>query len=284
MSFTDVVSHQPEPVGIGTQIARVAELSRDSVDRARHELSTARIDWTAEYSDYQSGGWWTASLLNESGDPNDVVIRDCEPRPTRLLERLPQMQRLLDSVSLTIMWARLARLSPNSFLWEHRDYSDLKQVDRCRLHIPISTCDSSFIIIGGQRVHLAAGNIWRLTPTIPHGACNLYGPDRIHVIIDCYVDDDYNTKVASRPSLDFAATPLPNAMLPEIRQQLEAAHHLVELGYPAAAEVSLMRLFYHYALPEGGTYDLVAELYESLGMPEDVASWRTRKQRMLDLT
>ena len=45
-----------------------------------------------------------------------------------------------------------------------------------------------------------------------------------------------------------------------------------------------MRLFFHYALPVGGVYDLVAELYESLGMPEDVTSWRLRKRRMLDLT
>lgn len=280
----DVFPHQSESASIGTQIARVAALSRDVADRARHEVSTARIDWTAEYSDYQSGGWWTASLLNESGDPGDVVIRDCQPRPTRLLERLPHVQRLLDGVSLTIMWARLARLSPNSFLWEHRDYGDLNQVDRCRLHIPLSTCDSAFMIIGGQRVHLAAGNVWRLTPTIPHGACNLYGPDRIHVIIDCYVDDDYHAKVNNSPSLDFAATPLPHAMLPEIQQQLAAAHQLVELGYPTAAEASLMRLFFHYALPVGGVYDLVAELYESLGMPEDVTSWRLRKRRMLDLT
>jgi hypothetical protein len=104
------------------------------------------------------------------------------------------------------------------------------------------------------------------------------------VIIDCYVDDDYHAKVTNSPSLDFSATPLPRAMLPELRQQLAAAHQLVELGYPAAAEASLMRLFFHYALPVGGVYDLVAELYESLGMPEDVTSWRLRKRRMLDLT
>jgi len=268
-------------VSLTDQIARVAQVASADLERARHEVLATPIDWVAEYGEYQSGGWWTTSLINESGEPSDVVIRDCQPKATRLLTRLPHTRRLLDGLCLTTMWVRRARLSPNSFLWEHRDYGELNALEKQRLHIPLSTNGSAFLVVGGSRVRLRTGHIWRLTPTFQHGVCNLYGPDRIHLIIDCYADDSLQ-RLASGAELDETdIEPLPASRRPDLDEHVAVARRLFRLGYQQAAESYLLRLFFHFALPMGGAYDLVVDLYKSFGLGEEATSWQLKKSVML---
>ncbi|MGW1009548.1 aspartyl/asparaginyl beta-hydroxylase domain-containing protein [Streptomyces termitum] len=265
------------------QIAQLDAVDPAQLERMRHEALTTQAPWKAEYSAYQSGGWWTTSLMNASGDAADVTIGDCTARPTDLLARMPATAALLAELGLNYMWVRLARLEPNAFLWEHRDYDELDQVERHRLHIPLHTNTSAFLVTGGTKVHMTGGRIWRLTPTYAHGVCNLLGPDRIHLIADVYADDAYRF-LARRPALHPGSTePLPPAGPTVIAERLQAARGMAGLGYTDAAERMLLRLFYAYALPEGAVYDLIAELHTSLGDEEAVTRWTAAKRRLLAL-
>ncbi|MFV2197792.1 aspartyl/asparaginyl beta-hydroxylase domain-containing protein [Nocardiopsis sp. LOL_012] len=110
------------------------------------------------YSRFQSGGWGTLSLLNDTGHARDVTIGDTTTaRPTDLLGRMPTTRALLDELGLEYMWARLALLEAGSYLWEHRDYQEdgLAQTERHRVHIPLATASSAFLVLGGSAVHLA---------------------------------------------------------------------------------------------------------------------------------
>ncbi|MEV4615071.1 aspartyl/asparaginyl beta-hydroxylase domain-containing protein [Kitasatospora sp. NPDC049258] len=266
------------------QIAQLDAVDPAQLERIRHEALTARAPWKAEYSAYQSGGWWTTSLMNASGDAGDVTIGDCTAQPTALLGQMPATAALLTELGLNYMWVRLARLEANAFLWEHRDYDELDQVERHRLHIPLHTNSSAFLVTGGTKVHMTGGRIWRLTPTYAHGVCNLLGPDRIHLIADVYADDVYR-RLARRPSLQSAAAePLPIADEATLAERLEAARGMAALGYTDAAERMLLRLFYAYALPEGTVYDLIAELHTSLGDMEAATRWTVAKRRLLALS
>ncbi|MFD7642132.1 aspartyl/asparaginyl beta-hydroxylase domain-containing protein [Kitasatospora sp. NPDC059795] len=266
------------------QIAQLASVDTAQLERMRHEALTAQAPWKAEYGAYQSGGWWTTSLMNASGDAADVLISDCAARPTELLQRMPATAAYLADLGLNYMWVRLARLEGNAFLWEHRDYDELDQVERHRLHIPLHTNSSAFLVTGGTKVHLVGGRIWRLTPTYPHGVCNLLGPDRIHLIADVYADDTYQ-QLARRPSLHPAAVEaLPTASRTALAECLETARTMTTLGYTEAAERMLLRLFYTYALPEGTAYDLIAELHTSLGDLEAAVRWTVAKTRLLALS
>ncbi|MER7694243.1 hypothetical protein [Streptomyces sp. NPDC097610] len=62
---------------------------------------------------------------------------------------------------------------------------------------------------------------------------------------------------------------------------LERAGQLAELGFTEAAEQTLLRAFYTYALPEGSAYDLITELHASCGADADVSRWRAAKAHRL---
>ncbi|WP_241746146.1 aspartyl/asparaginyl beta-hydroxylase domain-containing protein [Streptomyces lydicus] len=117
-------------VALSGQVAQLDRVDRQLIERMRHEALTAPAPWKAEYGEFQSGGWWTTSLMNASGEAADVRIGDCTARPTALLEHMPATAGLLAELGLTYMWVRLARLEANAFLWEHRDYDELDQVER----------------------------------------------------------------------------------------------------------------------------------------------------------
>lgn len=266
------------------QIARLDRLDPLVLERLRHEALTVPTEWVAEYGQYQSGGWWTLSLFNDTGNPTDVTIRDCDPVETTLLERMPATRTFLSSLGLRYMWVRLARLGPNSFLWEHRDYDDLTKSERHRLHVPLVTNSSAALVTGGAKIHLQAGHLWRLTPTHVHGACNLLGPDRVHLILDCYSDKSLARMSANQELSDTDVDRLPVATQTELDGQLATARTLARLGYERSAEKHLLRLFYQYTLPQGCVYDLIASLYDSLDRAADAESWRANKAVLLGLS
>jgi aspartyl/asparaginyl beta-hydroxylase len=268
---------------LAPQIARLAAVDSECLEQLRREALGVRGNWTAEYGEYQSGGWWTTSLMNESGDPDDVLIRDCEPVATTLLQRMRHTHRFLEGLGLRCMWARLARLNANAFLWEHIDYGELRPAERCRLHVPLSTNASAYMTVGSYRIHLRPGWIWRLEPTYRHGACNLYGPDRIHLIIDCYMDEELHGRAADAVLEGEDIQPLPAGTAPELGRHAAAARQLLSLGYPQSAEKHLLRLFYLYSLPPGWVYDMIAAQYQSAGSAEAADSWRRKKNTLLGI-
>ncbi|MFF4531397.1 aspartyl/asparaginyl beta-hydroxylase domain-containing protein [Streptomyces sp. NPDC001407] len=262
------------------QVAQLERLDASLIERLRHEALTAPASWKAEYGDYQSGGWWTTSLMNASGDAGDVRIGDCTARSTTLLQHMPVTAGLLADLGLSYMWVRLARLEANAFLWEHRDYDELDQVERHRLHIPLHTNSSAFLVTGGTKVHMAGGRIWRLTPTYAHGVCNLLGPDRIHLIADVYADEAYD-RLAGCADAPVSAERLPTATDAVLTERFAAARRLADLGYIDAAEQLLLRLFYCVALPEGTVYDLIADLHTGRGDAESCRRWTVAKSKLL---
>jgi hypothetical protein len=270
------------PATLPADVAALRRLDPVLMERLRHEALTIPQDWVVEYDAYQNGGWHTLSLLNDSGDPRDVTIRDCpQPQPTPLLEQMRAVQELIAELGVRVMWARLARLDAGAFLWEHRDYGELTTAERHRLHVPLVTNSSAYLVLGGTKVHMSVGRVWRLTPTSPHGVCNRYGPSRVHLIIDCYADDAFTSLNHGEAPEWGDAELLPEPNQTQIDEAVATATGLAELGYAHSAETTLLELFYQYAMPEGWAYDLISGMYAALHRDDDARQWQAKKNVML---
>jgi hypothetical protein len=265
------------------QISQASQIPSITHNAVKSEISSITNNWSQTYSEYQSGGWKTLSLYGQSKDPNDTVIRDCSPVPTDLLLTLPKTHAFLNSLGLKIMWARLAMLEPTAFLWEHRDYVELNNVERLRLHVPVLTNSSASLIMGNSRIHVAEGFIWKLNPSERHGACNLGREIRIHIIIDAYGDESLERLIRNESLDPKHVSNLPELSHEESVRILKKATVLARLGYRTSAEACLLKLFHSNKTYEGQAYDFVAKMYESIGYREAAIDWRKRKCKFLGL-
>ncbi|MGW5353369.1 aspartyl/asparaginyl beta-hydroxylase domain-containing protein [Streptomyces sp. NPDC004031] len=275
----------PRPVlaRLAGQVARLTDLDPVELEAVTAEALAADRG-VVEYGDYQTGGWWTVSLLNHSGDPHDTVIGDGRPRSTTVLDRMPATKAFLARLDLDLMYVRLARLSAPAYLWEHRDYAELRETGRHRLHIPLVTNPSAVLVTAGCQIHMAPGALWRLTPTVAHGVRNTTGPDRLHLICDVYTTGAY-ADLAAQPLLDDGdAAVLPELTGADRERLLDDAARLVGLGFTDQAEQHLLRVFFGFAAPEGTGYELVAELHARGGDSERAQHWRETADRMLART
>jgi hypothetical protein len=253
------------------------------------EVSQANIPWARHYSEYQSGDWWTCSLLGHSADARDGKVTDAAPPlVTDALEKLPVTRKLIADMGLQYMMARLARLDPNGALWEHKDYQDLRRVPRQRIHLPLDTNPDAFLVSGGERFHMAPASLQTFRPTTAHGACNAGTRARVHLILDVYEDEPMK-------KLLMQANPLPAVAMPALsaRDLAEKVRYLhkglrSDKSEDGAGPDSLMRweravlgLYFAFAVPEGELYAALERAYLDDGDAERAGFWTARRQLML---
>jgi quercetin dioxygenase-like cupin family protein len=58
-----------------------------------------------------------------------------------------------------------------------------------RIHVPVSTDPAVEFRLDGQRIEMAEGEAWYLDLNLPHAVVNRGSSARVHLVIDCEVDD-----------------------------------------------------------------------------------------------
>jgi Aspartyl/Asparaginyl beta-hydroxylase len=259
------------------QISRVAVVDDATLQGIQQEVLSLNEPWTRVYNDYHSGGWWTLSLLNNTSNPHDALIEDCVPKETSLLAKMPVTKAFLQNLGLKYMWVRLAKLEPNSFMWEHCDYQELQNVQRFRLHVPIITTPDSTLIINVAKIHLNAGYIWKLNPTHRHASGNLGSEARIHILMDCYLNEALENMLNAEDLDEACVVNLPVTSDSTLEHALDVCEGLARMGYHNVAEHHLLKMYHLYNLEQGRGYDLVSQMYESLQDQERQELWQSNK-------
>jgi len=265
-------------------ISVLQQLSREFSKTVAAEIENTDLPWQKNvYTGYTSQGYTSVSLVSASGNETEVIIKDCaNPQATPSLAKLPTLKQYLDNAGLSLMWARLHRLESGCCFWEHRDYSELENHDRVRLHIPITTAADSVLVIEGEAYHLNTDMLWYLRPNrAVHGFIN-GDVIRIHLILDCYVNDKLAAMMqdAYVPKDSHFTLTEPTAIVYD--HLMKKALDLYLNGDLVAAEETLLKTFLQYKQPIGLSYDLVMQLYSKLNKPEKVQQWMVRKRRYLD--
>lgn len=142
------------------------------------------------------GGWSSLPLRAVDGRVDNATVVETDPdryQSTPYLKQSKYLQEVLASFQCTIVSARLMSLQAGQEIRRHTD-QDLRFEDGCaRLHIPIQTHPDVEFKINDQPVHFAEGECWYMNANYPHQVVNGSDTNRVHLVIDCIVNDWLST-------------------------------------------------------------------------------------------
>lgn len=187
-----------DPVRLGADLAQVAPL-----------------EWIAHVNRHDYEGQWSgAALRSLGGDAGNIIPEAPELtawRETPLWARCAYFREVVGHLRCPLQSIRLLRLHAGSRIAEHTDRALDFEDGEVRLHIPIATSDQVLFFIDGARLVMAPGECWYTNVNLPHSVENHGAGDRIHLVIDCRVDDWLRTLFAEAPR------PPPDCYLAELR-------------------------------------------------------------------
>lgn len=162
--------------------------------RLKADLDLIQPDeWVPHFNTaYYEGDWSGISLRSVGGKPTQLY-----PDPTAqgkfadtpTLERCPYLREVLHTFKCDLDSVRLLRLSARSSIREHRDYNLGYEDGELRLHVPIVTNPDVAFFLSGERVPMQPGECWYLNLNLPHRVDNKSDIDRVHLVIDCLLND-----------------------------------------------------------------------------------------------
>ncbi|MCY1022391.1 aspartyl/asparaginyl beta-hydroxylase domain-containing protein [Pyxidicoccus sp. MSG2] len=165
-------------------------------DAARLQEDLARLGpdiWVPHFNKRYYEGEWSGVPLRSIGGMEGRIYPDPTGREryadTPLLARCPYFQEVLAAFQCPIGSARLLKLAAGAVIREHTDYNLGFEDGEVRLHIPIVTHPDVAFFLSGRRVVLQPGECWYLDFNLPHRVENPSDTDRVHLVLDCVVDD-----------------------------------------------------------------------------------------------
>jgi hypothetical protein len=162
-------------------------------------------DWTSHFNtSCYSGNWNSISLRSATGDPSDIHTASAPAgfADTSLLAPCTYFREILDGFRCGKESARLLRLTPGSFIHEHRDLGIHYIAGYFRIHIPILTDDGVQFVVDGSELSMKAGECWYADFNLPHSVAHHGKSDRIHLIIDC-LRNEWSDALFKEAGYDF---------------------------------------------------------------------------------
>lgn len=141
-----------------------------------------------------AGDWQVVPLRMVAGATHPVMMIYADPGATAFVDApalalCPAFAAVLASLRCPLQTVRLMRLAPGSTIHEHRDHDLSADQGKARLHMPVTTNADVDFRLNGVRVAMAPGELWYLRLADPHSVANRGTTDRVHLVIDCDVDD-----------------------------------------------------------------------------------------------
>ena len=168
-------------------------LSFDAAALRDDAAKLAPGDWVSHFNTAcHDGGWRGVALLARGGDPK-CLYPDPQAAaaalPTPVLARCPAIRAALSALHVPLQSARLLGLAGGGRIREHRDYGLGLEEGTIRLHVPIVSGPDVEFYLDGMRVPMREGECWYLDFSLPHRVQNNGRHERVHLVIDCGVND-----------------------------------------------------------------------------------------------
>ena len=195
--------------------------------------------WTPHFQKMHYDGEWRVLPLRSienSVDPTVPCALDARDAAasryaaTPLLAACPTIARFLDSLECAVMSARLLSLRRGATIKPHRDVELAFERGEARLHVPIFTNPDVQFFVEDERIVMEGGSCWYINANLTHRVANRGDDDRIHLVVDCGVNDWLRGRFAAGDRSYTAARRDPH----EAQQMIE---RLREMNTPAAREI-----------------------------------------------
>lgn len=172
-------------------------LSFDVV-RLQTDLAMAtQAAWIPHFVPGNYEGDWSAIPLRSVEGQIEHIFSDPSVavstyRNTPVMKECPYFCQVLGAFDCPITSVRLLKLAAGSLIKEHVDHDLTVKNGVVRLHIPIVTNPDVEFYIEDERVRMAAGECWYIDASLPHRLANKGGTNRVHIVLDCVVNDWLN--------------------------------------------------------------------------------------------
>ena len=177
------------------------------------------LDFTKVKTKYTKGNDWTAISLYGYGSKITDILKpgvlkssvniDEQLQWTSLHEATPlnPVFKILENLPCKYERVRFMKLEAGKVIGKHSDKIDkdlgFDDEQIMRIHVPIRTNDDVvFSLYESPRAKVAyeynlkTGHYYYMDVTKPHAVRNMSEVDRIHLVVDCYVNDSLRTMVA----------------------------------------------------------------------------------------
>ena len=168
------------------------------VQQMQQEVALLESDlWKAHYNTaHYQGGWTILPLRSINGSIDNIISihsAAAETIPayqdTVLLEQCNYIRSVLDFFACEKTAVRLMKLHAGAVIKEHSDHDMRFEDGEVRLHIPVMTNPAVEFFLDDERVIMQEGECWYLNLSLRHRVRNAGDTDRVHLVIDCLVND-----------------------------------------------------------------------------------------------
>jgi len=150
-------------------------------------------DWTPHFNQqYYEGDWSGVSLRSVGGKSDSIYPNPVAAEPyldTEMLAHAPYVRQVLEEIKCEKESVRFLRLAAGAKIKEHKDYFIGIEDGVVRLHIPVITNPLIEFYLDDERVDMQEGELWYLNFGLNHRVENKSDVDRIHLVLDCKVND-----------------------------------------------------------------------------------------------
>ena len=153
----------------------------------------ADTEWSPHFNQGKHNGGWQGVALRASalsklaispGEHAQEVYKD-----QAWLAECPGLAALISEIPCPLKSVRVLRLLPGGEIHEHRDAGVSLAHGEARLHCVLQTNEKVFLYLKGQRVPMREGEWWYLDVSQPHRVVNQSAQPRLHLVLDCVVND-----------------------------------------------------------------------------------------------
>jgi hypothetical protein len=150
-------------------------------------------EWSPHFNTgYYEGEWSGVALRSVGGVAGRLYPDPAASEPfadTPVLARCSHIQSVLASFKCAMESVRLLKLSVGSRIREHKDHKLSLEDGVVRIHVPIVTDPRVEFFVDSRRLVMNEGECWYINFNLPHRVYNRSDADRVHLVMDCVVND-----------------------------------------------------------------------------------------------